>query len=182
MNACIKETRTPSSNRSTLSQRTRKSRWCCRVHVKDGSELLPADHDTVRGVERYLRKDFMAFIAHAHRDIADRIAGVENDGENLPLFHGLKLEFRLDEVVRADHPTQIQFGIRSYRLLLLAHVLSNSLHKNRIKESALPQRPILVADLNKKGQPVGCPFRSLLSGRLAYCRPLTRFGLATSVP
>jgi len=124
----------------------------------------------------------MSLIADAHRDIADGIAGVENDGENLPLFHGLKLEFCLDEVVRADDPSQIQFGIWSRRLSLLAHIFSNSVHENRIKESVPPQRPVLAADINKKGQPFGCPFVHYQLNASLYCRPLTRFGLATSPP
>jgi len=104
----------------------------------------------------------MSLIADAHRDIADGIARVENDGENLPLFHGLELEFRLDEVVRADDPPQIQFSVRLHRLFLLAHhsahLRSNRIHGNRIKGLVALQRPVRAADINKKGQPYGCPF------------------------
>jgi hypothetical protein len=87
----------------------------------------------------------MTFVAHAHGHVADRVSGIQDHGQNLPLFHRFKLEFRFDEIVRADDPTQIQFSVRSNRLLLLVHEISKA------------QRLARTFLYNKKGQPFGLP-------------------------
>ena len=69
------------------------------------------DHDAIGMVGSLLREHIMAIITDAARDIADRIAVIKVNQQQLPSGHGLKLQFGFHEIVRTNDPAKIQFFI-----------------------------------------------------------------------
>lgn len=63
-------------------------------------------------VQAFLGENGVPFVAHALRDVPDRISVIEKDGQNLPLLHHFQFQFRFDEVVGTDDASEIQLHIR----------------------------------------------------------------------
>lgn len=66
------------------------------------------DPHTVGVSTGFLTQNGMSVISHAAGNIADRFTLVKDDREDLAWLHGLQFQLGLDEVVRANDPTQIQ--------------------------------------------------------------------------
>ena len=75
----------------------------------------------------------MAVIADASRDVLDRIAVIENNGESLSGLHRFQLQFRLDKIVGTNNPAQIQFRIGPHTVMVLFALFHVHAHGHRIQ-------------------------------------------------
>lgn len=84
--------------------------------------ILSPNQYSVGLINAFLAQDRVSFIRDTTRDIPNGVTIVQEDGQDLSLFHGLKLELRLHEVIGTNHSAKIQLrGRGSSRLLLFTH-------------------------------------------------------------
>ena len=62
-------------------------------------------------VDSFLGENRVAFVANTLRHVPDWVSIIEKYGQNLPPLHRFQLQFGFDEVVGADHASEVQLHI-----------------------------------------------------------------------
>jgi len=94
----------------------------------------------------------MTFVLDAAGNVSNRVSLVQEYGQHLSFSHRLELQFRLDEVVRTNHTSQIQFDIGLRQHLLIGNICHRSPGGSRAHGMKGRSSSILIAQNCVRGK------------------------------